>query len=107
MILRNPDRSSYTKISNSTLDDSRLSFGARGILCYLLSKPDGWQVRYFDLKKNGNCGEHVVRKYMRELVQHGYAQMKKRPKYNEDGNPNGQWDGTEVLIFETPVSVPI
>ena len=48
-IKRSPRRRRYVIIEQSVVEDSRLSWAARGILGYLLSRPDSWQVRVKDL----------------------------------------------------------
>lgn len=45
MIVRAPrPQGGYTVLRNETLGDRRLSWAARGLLAYLLSKPDHWRV---------------------------------------------------------------
>src|SRR5512147_319226 len=45
MIVRAPrPQAGYTVLRNETLSDRRLSWAARGLLAYLLSKPDHWRV---------------------------------------------------------------
>ena len=47
---------SFAIIPNAVAEDKRLSFEARGVLCYLLAKPNNWQVQISDIKKQGNFG---------------------------------------------------
>jgi hypothetical protein len=35
----------YTIINDTFANDARLSFAARGVLAYLLTKPNDWQIR--------------------------------------------------------------
>ena len=58
--------------SNEPFNDERLSWEARGVMGYLLSKPDDWVVRFFDLIKRGPAGEHKVRRILKELEDTGY-----------------------------------
>lgn len=48
-ILRKPKERDFSQISNNITQNRRLSWKARGILCYLFSKPNGWEVRRSDL----------------------------------------------------------
>ena len=41
----------FTIIQNSMAQDKDLSLDARGLLLYLLSKPNGWKVRVDDIMK--------------------------------------------------------
>ena len=78
MILRTHKKSSYAVISNEPLNDSGLSWEARGLLAYLLSKPDGWQVSIHDLLKQKNdagrygSGRDKVYRMLNELKTKGY-----------------------------------
>ena len=40
--LLNPTRDKFTVIQNCIFQDQRLGFHARGVLCTLISLPDGW-----------------------------------------------------------------
>jgi hypothetical protein len=42
----------YAMIDNRALNDPRLSLKARGLLVYLLSKPNDWKVRIADVANN-------------------------------------------------------
>ena len=73
MIIRNPERKSYTKICNDVLRNKSLSLKARGLLCYLLSLPDEWNVNLAHLETiSDKDGRVAVISAMRELKQGGY-----------------------------------
>ncbi len=63
----------FTQIDRRALEDPRLSFKATGILAYLLSKPDGWQVRGEQLARAKKEGRDAVLKGLQELRKFGYA----------------------------------
>jgi len=73
-IIRTPkDGSSpYVATSRAAAQDERLSFEARGLLWYLLSKPSDWKVVIGDLMKAGHCGRNRVYRILRELQDEGY-----------------------------------
>lgn len=48
-ILRKPKKNQFSQIANNITQNRRLSWKARGILCYLFSKPEGWEIRRSDL----------------------------------------------------------
>ncbi len=100
-ILKNDSRDRFTVISNSVLEDGRLSWDARGILCYLLSKPTGWQVRIAELQKAGNCGRDKIQRIMRELRAAGYV----TDYYGRDP-VTGKVCGQTIVVHETPIDVP-
>jgi hypothetical protein len=62
----------YVVIQRSLAQDSRLSYAARGLLLYLLSKPDDWQAQMGDLQREGELGRHAMRTILHELEEHGY-----------------------------------
>jgi hypothetical protein len=62
----------YVQINRRVLEDNRLSWAARGVMAYLLAKPDNWEVRPGDLQRNGGCGRDAVRSILAELEAHGY-----------------------------------
>ena len=72
MIIRNPDRDGFVIISKDAVEDERLSWGARGLHHYLLSKPDGWQVIVVHLVKQSPKGRTVVEGLLDELEKFGY-----------------------------------
>lgn len=53
-IIRSPKRGAvrYTPISNSVLQNSELSFEARGLLCYILSLPEDWVIVKSNIQSN-------------------------------------------------------
>lgn len=100
----------FTTVSNSLLNDRRLSYKARGILCYLLSKPDDWQVlpKYDIAKRNQDYGdnkqdpdeynvegESAVRSGLLELKDAGYMYWQ---RYYE----NGKVAGINYYVFDEP-----
>lgn len=86
----------YVMIDNRPINDRELSFGARGLLAYLLSKPDDWKVQMSDLV-NGPDGASKVRGYLKELQKHGYA------KLHRQRDEKGHVLGSEWIIREMPI----
>jgi hypothetical protein len=82
------------------LNDEKLSFKAKGILAYLLSKPDNWQVRVGDLIKHSPEGRTSIYSGLKELKKYGY--LKKNP-VRIDGKIH-HW---ESVVYEVPISPEI
>lgn len=81
-IRRSERRRNYTVIDNAVFVDNRLSWQARGMLCYLLSKQDNWRVNIRHLVKvtqetSKKTGENGVYTILRELRNVGFVKMKK------------------------------
>lgn len=94
-IVRLPKVEKYFVAANAVFSDDQLSWEARGLMGYLLSKPDDWQVRLFDLVRRGPAGEHKIRRMLRELEAAGYMRRKRIRRV--DGT-----FGWAVHIFEDP-----
>ena len=54
-------------------EDNSLSFGARGLMAYLLTKPEGWEVRRDQLIKSSPAGKVAIQRMINELKQAGYV----------------------------------
>lgn len=65
----------YTVISNVPLHDPSISFRAKGLLCYLLSKHSGWEINVKQLASIGPDGRDAVYAILKELKESGYVVM--------------------------------
>jgi hypothetical protein len=63
----------HTEIDNRLLNDPEISFQAKGLICYLLSKTNDWKAIAEQLANVGPDGMGVVRSALKELQEHGYA----------------------------------
>ena len=88
----------FTVIHNELIDDTRLSWKARGLLVYLLSKPDHWRTTTAYLASQGADGIDSVKAGMRELELYGY--VKRLRKQNQAGH----WS-TQTVVFDRPQPV--
>jgi hypothetical protein len=62
----------YKVINTGFANDERLTWGARGLLTYLLSKPDDWKVMVPDLIKQSPAGRDAVYAILKNLEDNGY-----------------------------------
>lgn len=67
----------YVMVNKGWVNDSRLSYKAKGVMLYLLSKPDDWQVYSVDIEKHGTDGRDSIRSAIKELMEIGYVQRKR------------------------------
>lgn len=88
----------YSVVHNELIEDRRLSFKARGILIYLLSKPDHWRTSMAQLASVSPEGIHAVRTGMKELETLGYIKRLRKQ------NSAGQWSMT-TIVFDQPQPV--
>ena len=90
----------FVMLDKTFLEDDRLSFKAKGILAYLLSKPDNWKVIVGNLVKFSKDGKSAVYAGLKELKECGY--YVKTPIRNEDGTRISRWEST---VYEVPDSL--
>ncbi|MEU1307879.1 hypothetical protein ABZ419_03130 [Streptomyces cinnamoneus] len=74
-ILRRRLSSGFAVLPTATLEDARLSFRARGILAFLIAKPDDWEARTEAIARAGKEGRDAVRKAVQELKVTGYYRV--------------------------------
>jgi len=77
-IIRTDKDSNYSIIDNYPINDDRLTFEARGVLNYLLSKPNTWQLSIKDIMKQGAIGRDKARRIIKELQTQGYIYRQKQ-----------------------------
>ena len=71
-ILRKEKKRGYTTLSNDLLNSEAISFRAKGIACYLLSKPDDWVINIPNIARTSKEGVQSVRTAMQELATAGF-----------------------------------
>ena len=78
-LTRNKVKQKFTQIVNDSIIDINLSDGAFRVLCYLLSKPDGWQINNVDVQKQLNIGDpHTMSRYWKQLIVSGWVSRERR-----------------------------
>jgi hypothetical protein len=85
----------YVMIDRRPIDNPILSFKAKGILTYLMSRPDGWEVSVADLVNHALDGDDSIRSGLKELKKAGHikqTQMRKR----------GRITGWLIEVYEVP-----
>ena len=80
----------FAIMARAALEDSSLSYKARGIYAYLMTKPESWTVNMKDLQR-GRDGREAVQSGLKELQAAGLAEYKILP-----GN-GGEW-----ILYEVP-----
>lgn len=90
----------FVMMDKSFLEDTRLSYKAKGILAYLLSKPDNWKVIVGNVVNYSTDGKASVYAGLKELKECGYYE--KIPVRNEQGTRITRWEST---VYEIPISL--
>lgn len=99
-IVRRERHERWTTVDKAVVNDSRLSFRARGVLVWLLDKPDDWRIRSTSIAEHGTEGRDAIRAAMVELETLGYLV---RSRLN---GADGKWH-TEILIREELSTPPV
>lgn len=88
----------YSVINNEFLNDNRLSWKAKGILTWLLSRPDNWQPKLIDMQKRSSDGRDSTSSGINELIKYGYI-IRESQRDNK-----GLFLGYDYQVYELPVS---
>src|SRR5262245_9803857 len=87
----------YVTVDTTALNDDRLSFRAKGLHTYLMSKPDDWQVYIDQLERTSPSeGRDAIRSALSELEHAGYMHRHKIR------GPKGRMAGWSTTVYETP-----
>lgn len=95
MIVRS-NKKRWTTVDNVWVKDPTLSAKAKGILIYILSLPDDWDLRMNELVTHFTDGIDGVRSGMKELSMHRYIDG------NQRRDDTGKVIGWDYTIFENP-----
>lgn len=90
----------YVMIDKTCLEDTRLSWKAKGLLAYLLSRPDDWEVRVKDLINRSRDGRDSVYAGLSELEKAGYLE---RTVIRDDKGRIVKWVS---MVYERPIEKP-
>lgn len=86
----------YVILNKGFLNRNDLSWKAKGVLAYLLSLPDDWQINVADLQKRSTDGKVGTRTGIKELMDAGYINRKMIK------NETGKICGYEYTVKEVP-----
>jgi len=85
----------YVMIDRRPIDNPLLSYKAKGILTYLMSRPDGWEVSVSDLVNHATDGDDSIRAGLKELEKAGHT---KHTRMRDKGRITG-W---LIEVYEVP-----
>ncbi len=86
----------YTVMANYHLNDRRLSLKAKGLMSFMLSLSDSWDLTVNGLAGTAKDGIDSINTTLNELEKYGYV-TRKRIR-----NEKGQLKGIEYTIYENP-----
>ena len=92
-VIRKEKKENYTVIDNGIFKDASLSAKAKGVLCQMLSLPDGWNYSIAGLATLFSDGESSIRSALKELEEAGYFRR-------EQVRENGRIARVEYVVSE-------
>lgn len=95
-IFRRTRSEKYTIVPNALIKDTRLSWEARGLLIYLLSKKSDWTVRKTDLERKSQANDFVVSRILKELEECRYIFREQKQQ------ETGQFEWI-TYVFDEPI----
>ena len=100
-IIRKKQKERFSIVDNKVIEDERLSFKARGLLIYMLSKPDDWKFYTEELAKRSNKdGISAIKTALNEIEDAGYLTRKQGHK------KNGQFTNQDWILTDTSTNSP-
>ena len=94
-IFKTERNKNYKTISLNIYDDNRLSWKAKGLHTYLISRPDDWQIYRQDLLNKATDGSTSLNSAVRELIDYNYMEL-------ETGKTEKNRFYSHYIVYEVP-----
>ncbi|GAF80863.1 unnamed protein product, partial [marine sediment metagenome] len=91
----------FRTIYLESVGDQRLSWKAKGLHIYLMTRPPGWKIRHKDLENRAQDGKSSLQTAVNELRECGYLKIERL----QDGA--GKLVGSQWIVTESPISLPL
>lgn len=88
----------FVVLDKNFLLNQNLSAKAKGILAYLLSLPENWNISVRELSRHFKDGKDSIKNGLRELMKEGYV------VYKKVRNKNGKFERGVYFVYEIPIS---
>lgn len=106
-IIRKKQKERFSIVDNKVIEDKRLSFKARGLLIYMLSKPDDWKFYTEELaKRSDKDGISAIKSALNEIESTGYLTRKQEHKKNGQF-ASQDWILTDISTIPPQVEKPL
>ena len=86
----------FVTIHKGFIQDSNLSWKAKGLLLYLLSRPDDWKIYETELVKHTSDKLSSLKSGIKELEKAGYIERKRKR------DDKGRLQGYDYEVYEQP-----
>ena len=96
MVLKNHTQKNYTLVASAILRDPNLCLFDRGLLCTIISLPDGWNLSVYGLAAILPDGKDAIRAGLKRLEAAGYLRIE------QTHNERGKFAANVVEVFAEP-----
>lgn len=95
-IFRRKITKEFVRIQNDILTNEELSWKAKGLLCFMLSRKDDWNFHKVQVQKYSKDGRDGTISAFNELIKAGYVkQVRKR-------DDKGKFASFDYYVYDTP-----
>jgi hypothetical protein len=106
----------FGMVPNELLNNSEISFKAKGLFCFIQSKPDGWKFSVEKIALQSKEAKTSIAEGLKELEKYGFLVREKKQNGNgftvdyhlffepELANPIADFQPLEIQSFENPTS---
>lgn len=99
-VIRVKHTDQYVVIKKTALEDPSLSFKAKGLWAYCMSRPNDWEFNITHLATVSKEKEVAVYSAIKELIRAGYAVRNQENKGRGEGRGRGSFGKTDYIIYE-------
>jgi hypothetical protein len=94
-VVRRRHNGNFVTIPNRVLDDKRLCLEAKGLLCWLLARPNDWTFKLVLIGRLLGVGRDKTERLFRDLIDAGYVDRIQE-------RTDGRWGAVEYVVFDEP-----
>lgn len=102
-VIRVKHQTKYVVINKTALEDGRLSFKAKGIWAYCMSRPDNWEFHISHLATVSKEKEDAIYSGIKELIECGYCEKTQENKGKGAGKGRGCFGPVDYVVYEEPI----
>ena len=96
-VVRRRHNGNFVTVPNRVLEDRRLSLEAKGLLCWLLARPNDWSFKLALIGPLLGIGRDKTEKLFRQLIEAGFVDRIQE-------RTDGKWGPVEYVVFDEPQS---
>jgi DNA-binding MarR family transcriptional regulator len=93
MIIKDKHKADFFQMNNAPIQDAGLSWAAKGLLAYLLSLPEMWDIHLRDLFSRSSSSRRYTEIALNELIAAGYVVKTQGKNKRRD---------TKYTVYEDP-----